>query len=402
MNVNRSSGSVPVAIINNSITPYRIHLHRRLANEMPDLEIWSLFTHDTSNAPWALRPPSEIRPIFFGAGEHSVRQDHLLSQWREWRKAAAILQWIREHGIRAVVLGGYNDAGRLRILNSCRKSGVPCFLFGDSNARCERAPAWKHVMKRAILPKVLGLASGVLCCGTWGEEYFRNYGFARSRIFQFPYEPDYSRIGAIADSEVDAARAEFGLRADRRYLMYSGRLAPEKRVDLLLKAFSEIAGSRPHWNLIIAGDGPLRASLERMISAGLVERVIWTGFINEPDKLHSLYGAADVLVLPSDYEPWGVVVTEAAVRIPVVASSMVGAAADLITDGVNGKIFGCGDVKALREALLEVTQPDTLRRMTASAQGMFEQWHARFDPVRGLRAALDSVSLAPICERAAS
>ena len=52
-----------LAIINNSMTPYRLHVHNRIAREIPEIELWSLFTHDESNAPWKLAAPAHIRAV---------------------------------------------------------------------------------------------------------------------------------------------------------------------------------------------------------------------------------------------------------------------------------------------------------------------------------------------------
>src|SRR4051794_35083893 len=95
---------VPVALIDNSMTPYRLNLHSRLAEEMPEVQIWSAFTHDASNSPWRLQAPEEIRPVFFGPKERSADGDSIRAQGREWRKAGAILQWMHDKRIRAVIL----------------------------------------------------------------------------------------------------------------------------------------------------------------------------------------------------------------------------------------------------------------------------------------------------------
>jgi glycosyltransferase involved in cell wall biosynthesis len=386
--------SAGIAIINNSPTPYRIDLHLRLAREMHNAVIWSVFTHEVSNSPWKLEIPAEIRPVYFGTGKRSLESDSLVSQPGEWRKAGIIIRWLEQHAIEAVVLGGYNDIGRLRILWWCNRHGLPCFLFGDSNIHCDSAArGWKHWIKRLLLPRILRRTSGVLCCGSYGEEFFRHYGVVTSNIFRFPYEPDYVRLMETKSALIESVGRKYGLHESRRYLMYSGRLVPEKRVDLLFVAFDRIATLRPEWDLLIVGDGVERGALSALITERIAARVIWTGFVNQPDTMRALYASARVLVLPSDYEPWGVVVSEAAVRIPVVASSVVGAAADLIRDGINGRIFDVGDADSLTECLLHVTDPINLDAMTKAAPSHFAQWHDRSDPVKGLRAALQSVAV---------
>ena len=119
-------GAAPLAIVSNGAAPYRLALHRRIAREMPEVELWSVFTHQVSNAAWAYEPPAEIRAVLFGEGEQSSRQARPSRALHEWRKGGRIIRWLVEHRIRAVLLEGYNDLGRLRILRWCGRTGVWC------------------------------------------------------------------------------------------------------------------------------------------------------------------------------------------------------------------------------------------------------------------------------------
>jgi len=387
--------ALPLAIIANSQTPYRLHLHQRIAREFAAVELWSVFTHDVSNAPFQVISPEEIRPVFFGRGEHSEHQSRLGNQWNEWTKAGKILKWMRVHHVRAIVLFGYNDLGRLRIVQSCRRNGIPVLLFGDSNIRGERLRGWKRPLKRLIVSAVVGRCTAVLHCGRLGAEYFASYGARPEATFPFPYEPDYPALQRVPPEKIAEVKSQFSLSNNRRYLLYVGRLVEVKRVDLLLEAFANVAGNRPSWDLIIAGDGPLRASLEASLPGDLASRLVWTGFLADYTIPAALYKSADVLVLPSDVEPWGVVVTEAATGLAIVCSSTVGAAADLVLDGANGRLFPPGDVAALTGALVDVTSPDKVDRMKAESPNILASWRAHSDPVKGLRRALQFAGVLP-------
>jgi glycosyltransferase involved in cell wall biosynthesis len=171
--------------------------------------------------------------------------------------------------------------------------------------------------------------------------------------------------------------------------VYSGRLVPEKRVDLAIDAFACVAAQRPEWDLVIAGDGVLRAELEARVPAPLRPRVTWTGFLADPADVSAVYRLCDVLVLPSDYEPWALVVNEAAAAgLAVVSSSVVGAAHELVREGVNGALFPPGQVGAAAAALLSVTDPSRVDALRAGSARVLEAWRKQGDPVEGLRAAL--------------
>src|SRR4051812_35325564 len=116
-----------VALVSNALTPYRLHFHRRLVRELPGFEWWSLFTHDASNAPWSQDAESEIRPVKFGHGEPAEGQSKLRNAVREYRKGGRVIRWLVQHRAAAVILLGYNDAGRMRILRWCHRHQLPCF-----------------------------------------------------------------------------------------------------------------------------------------------------------------------------------------------------------------------------------------------------------------------------------
>jgi glycosyltransferase involved in cell wall biosynthesis len=134
-----------------------------------------------------------------------------------------------------------------------------------------------------------------------------------------------------------------------RYL-FVGRLIERKGLDVLLEAFARVEGGE----LRIAGDGPLRPVVEA--AAARDPRIRLTGHV-AGEALARAYLDADVLVVPSLYEPWGLVVHEGlAYGLPVIATDEVGAAADLIERDVNGYVAAAGSAEELREAMTAIAQ----------------------------------------------
>lgn len=384
-----SPGVADIAVIANSSTPYRTHLHRRIVQEMPEVRLWSVYTHELGTSPWVDPPPQEIRPVHFGPGEDALAQDRPSRALHEWRKGGRIIDWLREHNVRAVIVLGYNDTGRLRIIRWCARNGVPCLLFSDNNIHGDTVRGSKALFKRALLPRVLSRCCAVLPCGTLGRDYFVKYGGDAARMFFFPYEPDYDLIRSLPAERVEQVRRRFGLRPDRRRIVFSGRLVRNKRPDLAVDAFAAIADRRPQWDLVVAGEGVLRKELEARVPAALKSRVVWTEFLADPADVSAIYRLCDVLMLPSDYEPWALVVNEAAAAdLAIVSSSVVGAAYELVRDGVNGAVFPPGDLTAATDALLKVTDPQRTEALRAGSRGVLQDWRDRGDPVQGLRAAL--------------
>ncbi len=144
-----------------------------------------------------------------------------------------------------------------------------------------------------------------------------------------------------------AWRTAVGARSDERVLLYVGRLAVEKRLDLLADALRGLDGVR----LVLVGDGPARPMLEQRFD-GLP--VTFTGFLGGTD-LSVAYASSDVFVFPSDTETFGQVVQEAmASGLPVIAAR-AGGVIDLVREHVTGVFFNPGSAPDLRAAIARLT-----------------------------------------------
>jgi glycosyltransferase involved in cell wall biosynthesis len=291
--------------------------------------------------------------------------------------------------VRLIILLGYNDLTRMLLIRWARRVGVPLLITGDSNVFSEgRLGYVKRTVKRAYVRWVLGCASGLMPMGVCGRAFYRLYKDHDLPEFLFPYEPDYA-LFEQPDAEHERAFIQrYSLNAGRKRLLYSGRLVSVKRVDLLIDAFARVAAHRPEWDLVLAGDGPLRNQLESRVPVGLRDRVTWTGFLQMKDTA-CCYRQCDVLVHPSEYEPWALVVNEAiAAGLAVVASNVIGAAVELVRHGTNGLLVQPRNVESLTDALLRITTPTATEAMRAQAPAILKQWRTAADPVAGVRQAL--------------
>ncbi len=384
-----------LGVVSNVATPYRIHLHRRLAAELPELRLYSFFTHGRAEFNWEVRDAEAIHPIWLADEREDAHGAGRPRNWaREYRRAGTIIEHLRRGRIRALLINGYNDLTRLRLIRWCSRHGVATFVRGDSNIRGDQPRtallAW---VKRRLLGWVFRTCDAVMPMGRLGQAYFEKYGAEPGRCFWVPYEPDYDMFAAADPREVAAFRSRFGLSTDRRCLLFGGRLVPVKRVDLLIDAFAQVAPRRLRWDLVIAGDGRLAGELRGRVPAGIADRVKWLGFL-DMDQMRLAYHAAHVMVLPSDYEPWAVVVNEAmAAGCPIVASDVVGAAWDMVRDGESGRLFPRGDLEGLVMALLDVTDVAAYERYRDATPGALADWRRRADPVDGVRRALQSAGV---------
>jgi len=275
----------------------------------------------------------------------------------------ALLGELRRGRYDAVLVNGYNYATYWLAFAYGAASGTPLLLRGESNLLNPRPLATRFFKRLALVP-LFRRIGGFLYIGRATKDYYRHYGVDESRLFHAPYVVDnaFWKRGALeARPHRAQLRARVGVADGRPALLFVGKLIEAKEPLLLLEAFRRIRARRP-CALIFAGDGPLRAELERRIARDAVPDVRITGFLNQ-SELSRAYAAGDVFVLPSRLEPWGLVVNEAMnFSLPVVVTDRVGCAGDLVVAGENGAIVPAGDGAALEAVLDRLVADAELRR----------------------------------------
>jgi glycosyltransferase involved in cell wall biosynthesis len=215
--------------------------------------------------------------------------------------------------------------------------------------------------------------------------------------FLMPYAVDNAWFAQrTAATDPSKLRTELELTPDRPVILFASKLRMRKHADHLLEAYARLCATQPAPGqlpyLLIVGDGEERARLEARTRELALEGVRFPGFRNQ-SELPAFFALADVFVLPSRHEPWGLIVNEAmAAGCAVIISDEVGAHTDLVTDGVEGFVFPVGDIGALTSALTRaVSNPEQTQRMREAARARIASWDFEAD-IRGLRQALAAVT----------
>jgi glycosyltransferase involved in cell wall biosynthesis len=227
------------------------------------------------------------------------------------------------------------------------------FLFGtDAITLAPRdGQSWKVAVKKFAWPKLFGLADQVMVPSSGTHDLMRALGICEDRITLTPYTVDndwWAQRSRQIDRE--SVRATWGASPEDLVILFCAKLQPWKRPNDLLQAFAKCNNLKAR--LVFAGDGPLRAELEAKASLlKVADRVRFLGFMNQ-SELPAVYKSADLMVLPSEYEPFAVVVNEAmCCGCPVVVSDRVGAARDLVLPLHPQFVFPCGNIEALSAIL---------------------------------------------------
>jgi glycosyltransferase involved in cell wall biosynthesis len=228
----------------------------------------------------------------------------------------------------------------------------------------------------------------VICVSEDLKETCRNYGVADNRCVLIENAVDVEQFRRLAT--VDAAKARMG-RTKHRYLIGAvGRLSAEKAFDVLIRAVHELVRRGIDVELAIAGEGPQRGELERLIQAlGLQEYVQLLGFRSD---LRHLYEALDLFVLSSIREGLPNAVLEAmSLQVPVVATRIAGIPR-LISDGENGLLVPPSDAVLLADSIERALTSPTLRaRLAESGRRTVEDRYSFIGRMKKVAALYDEL-----------
>ena len=244
----------------------------------------------------------------------------------------------------------------------CRMRRVPYLLRGDSVPDGQATGLRRH-LRNAVARTIVSASWAGLAVGQLNAEFYRRYG--APRIIWAPFSVDDERFAAPPTTSRSELLSQWDLDSQKPVILFCGKLSPRKRPLDLCVAAGELGHNV---NLVFVGDGVLANEVRACLRPG---SGVVTGFVNQ-SQLSAYYHAADIIVLPSEREPWGLVINETmATGVLPVVSDRVGAAPDLVV-GV-GEVYPCGDTTlladALRRALALTNNPETRNRVRRHAAG---------------------------------
>jgi glycosyltransferase involved in cell wall biosynthesis len=285
----------------------------------------------------------------------------------------------------AVLVYGYGYISFWIGILAAKSAGIPIILATDA-VRLESPRGgwwWKRWVKTPVVRFIYRLADFVAVPSTASRKFLRSLGIPDERLALAPNAVDNDHF-ARAAAGVDPAevRQRWRIPVGAFVILFCGKLTTWKRPQDLLQAFASLFNSGGESEsdssayLVFCGEGPLRKTCEADArSLGMAERVRFLGFVNQL-QLPEVYAASDLLVLPSEFETWGLVLNEAmACGVPAVVSDRVGARLDLISPGITGEVYPVGDAKALAGVLRSlISHPDDRKRMGQAARMRLRTW----------------------------
>lgn len=309
-------------------------------------------------------------------------------------KLKRVLQLIGQRDVELVHLAGWGHPLLLAAMVAACLHRIPVTMESDTPLPVG-LPLWKRAVKRLLYPLLFRLPSRFLPGGSRQAAYLRHYGVADQRISVAQMTVDVEAITRHVDCVNGARRVkicrDLGLPDEATVFLYVGRMEPYKGLQELIGAFDCLhADKGSPVALLLVGNGSMRDMLDR--AAASDPRIRWPGRLSGTALLDA-YTAADVFVLPSRFESWGLAVNEAmAACLPVIATDRVGCVDDLVHEGVNGRIVPATSVKDLAEAMRTfVGQPEMIARMGQMSRHMIGSWSIE-DEARIMISAWDELA----------
>jgi glycosyltransferase involved in cell wall biosynthesis len=351
-----------LVIITEIISPYRIPLFNTLAQQ-GDIDLHVIFLAETD----------------LGLRDWKVYRNEIKFSYqvlRSWRWQIGKHNWLLNVGIghalesarpEVILCGGYNYLASWQALLWARWHGTPFLLWSESSLQDSRSG---RPVVEFLKTEFLRGCSGFVVPGRAALDYLRFHGIEEDKIHTAVNAVDNDLFASAAEcARRIAAQRRIELGLPNRYFLFAGRLVREKGVFELLSAYARLdATLRQQVGLVFVGDGVARQDLEagsRGVAPGTIK---FAGFAHR-DQLASYYALADMLILPTYTDTWGLVVNEGmACGLPVILSDVAGCAADLVTDHWNGRIVPAKDVEALASAMGALAgQTDQLAMMSVNS-----------------------------------
>jgi len=260
-----------------------------------------------------------------------------------------------------IVVGGYNHFTTQVAIIYAWLTKTPYLFMCESHLRKHRNIVLMIIKKIFVTPIIKNMSAG-LPTGTLAREYLCSYGAKAHSTFFIANTPNLNFFRKKCKEKAknyDKIKKKFGIQG-KDVILYVGRLVEQKGIKYLLNAVKML--NSDSLALLLIGDGPLRRKLESKCYIEDIKNVYFLSF-KQKEQLPQFYAVADIFVLPSVREPWGVVINEAmACGLPIIATNKVGAAVDLVHEGKNGFLVPEKDSEAICDAIRKIVTNKSLRQ----------------------------------------
>jgi glycosyltransferase involved in cell wall biosynthesis len=303
-------------------------------------ELENLFKKNPSNDLYIIQTAKfEKSRLDFGEADSSIHTynyellfDDIYENTRYIDRVKKVYARLKKFKPTIITLPGYYEPAMVTVQFIAKLLGIKVILAVDSTEGDNPNKWYAELIKKFII----SFADGFFCYGKKSADYMLKLGASESQILMRRNSVNNTRVREIYDAYKISEDYKYERKKYPKYnFIFVGRFLEIKNLDRLINSFN--LAKNNDWGLILVGDGPEK---EKLIT---LQKSINNLYFIPPQEWYKVpekMALADVLILPSYSEPWGLVANEAMVcGMPVIVSKQSGSSADLVKEGLNGFTF---------------------------------------------------------------
>ena len=316
-----------VLFVTNLPAPYKVSFFELLSQSVDLTVVYERRSASNRDDRWRNEETRSFKEVYLNG----------ITVGEESSFAPAIIGCIKKGNYDSIIMNGYSSPTAMLAIEYMRNHRIPFGIMCDGMLPSEDSKLKGHLKRRLV-----GAASFWLSSGDITTKQLLKYGAKKEQIYKYPFS-------SVKESEIVSAPFDkhiykkiIGCNSSAM-ILYIGQFIHRKGIDVLLKAHAPLSDSV---ELRIVGGDHYPQEQEH-------ENVVFEGFKTK-EELKNYYAAADLFVLPTREDIWGLVVNEAfAFGLPVITSDNCGAGLEMISEGVNGYLFPNEDAAALNEKIVK-------------------------------------------------
>lgn len=338
--------TIKVALIHNIISPYRVPLFEELFSR-PEIDFTVYYCSRTQKQrKWDIIDSTKYRYVVLPG--ITIEMGVYTCYFNP-----SIITEIILGKYDVVILYGYMDFTTQIAFILSKLMRIPIILWTEGISSAETGLGR---IASPVTDFIVKSVDAIVVPGTLSKDYFISKGALESNVFVAPNSVRnafYISESQNYLSNRNKVQEELGLK-DRKIVIYVGQIIERKGIPYLIDAFQKVSHDFPEAVLLIVGDGDQKCEIEKLCKDKKLQNVIFTSWLSDIEKIRYL-SIADVFVLPTNEDVWGLVVNEAmCCRLPVIATDAAGCSKDMIIPGQNGYIVEAKNPDQLYNAIKKV------------------------------------------------
>lgn len=323
---------------------YRAPVFQQLFDRFTDFKVY-FFNDRFDGKKWWFQEVGKVSPQDFGVPlrsgfENSVLDLNQASFFKKLRSLNGILE---KEKPRSILIYGYYQIEHWILYFLARKKNIPLIFIGETYEWS--GSALRQWLKKQIVGLFFKKVSWFISVGNKTKEYYLSWGIEANKIVEAKYCTDpYQFMVSNEEAQTlrEKTRKSLGIPQEAFVVLFVGRLFYRKRPQDLIEIQKSLSNCKD-LHTVVVGTGELFDEL--LAQEKKVERLHLIGFKNQIE-LKNFYYAADLLLVPSEFETWGLVVNEAfSCGLPALVTDKCGVAYDLVIPGQTGDVFSVGKCK---------------------------------------------------------